>query len=624
MTAGASVSTPARPTSPVPRAEAGPSPWYSSLRFRIAIPFAGLMTLVFLILYLVLAEGVERMYLDRMTDDMTGQARVAAYSVAEARLGGRSPGEISQIIDEFGSVGTTRFTLISGDGQVLADSQADESSMENHNQRPEVVEARRDGIGEDRRRSGTLAESFLYVAVMVPGPEDSVLRVAVPATVINEAIGNIGHFLLLALISALALTLVAAWVIAGRLSQMLDALRNQANAVAAGDYSARVAPTDVGEIEVVGRAFNSMAARLEEVIEEQERVSYRLEAVMAGLADGVVLTDSEGNVLRLNDAAQSLLDITEESAYGRPFVQVTRDHELWIVLRDAFAGKKNPSATVEHGLERTSLLITARVIEDDGGDMGLVVLRDVSELRRLETVRREFVANVSHELRTPLTSIRALVETLEAGAIEEEEIAMDFLGRIVGEVDRLNALVEDLLDFARLEAGRGQLKLEKVNVGETVRIGADRLRPQMERARLDLRVEVSEGLPEVEVDVARIEQVIVNLVHNAIKFTPAGGTITVRVSQVKNNIVVDVQDTGVGIPPEEQGRLFERFYKSDKARRSEGTGLGLAIAKNIVLSHGGQISVESTQGEGATFTFTLPIRRKKALKRARKHALGLI
>lgn len=624
MTTEVSASTSLRTSAPIRNVEAGSSPWYASLRFRIAIPFVLLMTFVFLILDLVLAEGVERMYLDRMGDEMTSQARVAAYSVSEARLGDRSPGEISQIIDEFGTVGSSRFTLISANGQVLADSRADETSMENHNQRPEVIEARRDGIGEDRRLSGTVGESFLYVAVMVPGPEESVLRVAVPATEINEAIGNIGQFLLLALISTLALTLIAAWVIAGRLSQMLNALRNQANAVAAGDYSVRVAPTRVGEIEVVGQAFNSMAARLEEVIDEQERMSYRLEAVLAGLADGVVLTDSEGNVLRMNDAAQAMLDTTEESAYGRPFVQVTRDHELWIVLRDAFAGKKNPSATVAHGLERASLLITARVIEDDGGDMGLVVLRDVTELRRLETVRREFVANVSHELRTPLTSIRALVETLEAGAIEEEEIAMDFLGRIVGEVDRLNALVEDLLDFARLEAGRAQLTLEKVNVGETVRIGADRLRPQVERARLVMHIEVADGLPEMELDVARIEQVIVNLVHNAIKYTPAGGSITVRVSQVKNSIVVDVQDTGVGIPPEEQGRLFERFYKSDKARRSEGTGLGLAIAKNIVLSHGGQISVESTPGEGATFTFTLPIRRKKALKRARKHALGLI
>jgi two-component system phosphate regulon sensor histidine kinase PhoR len=367
-----------------------------------------------------------------------------------------------------------------------------------------------------------------------------------------------------------------------------------------------------------------MSERLQAVIQEQERTSVRLEAIMAGLVDGVVLTDGDGNVLRMNTAAEDMLDTAEEDAFGRPFVQVTRDHELWLVLREALAGKRKPSATVEHGLERSSLLISARVIMHEAERLGLVVLRDVTDLRRLEMVRREFVANVSHELRTPLTSIRALVETLEAGAIEEEGLAMDFLGRIVGEVDRLNALVEDLLDFARLEAGRAPLKLEHVNIGDVVRVGAERLRPQIERARLALEFDLPEELPGIDVDVARIEQVIVNLLHNAIKYTPAGGTLTVRAMQVKNRVEVEVQDTGVGIPLEEQARLFERFYKSDKARRSEGTGLGLAIAKNIVQSHGGQVMVESVPGEGATFRFTLPLGRKKARKRARKHALGLL
>jgi two-component system phosphate regulon sensor histidine kinase PhoR len=325
----------------------------------------------------------------------------------------------------------------------------------------------------------------------------------------------------------------------------------------------------------------------------------------------------------MNNAAQDMLDVDEEAAHGRPFVQVSRDYELSLVLRHALAGKKNPSATVTHGLEQSTLLITARVVDEGDERLGLVVLRDVSEVRRLEMVRREFVANVSHELRTPLTSIRALVETLEAGAIEEQEIAMDFLGRIIGEVDRLNSLVEDLLDFARLEAGRAPLNLEMTDVGEAVRYGAERLRPQIERAHLTMQVDVDEGLPEAEIDIKRIEQVVINLIHNAIKFTPANGQILVHVFHQKNHIEVAVRDTGVGISPEEQTRLFERFYKSDKARRSEGTGLGLAIAKNIVQLHGGKLFVESTPGEGATFTFTLPLRRKKALKRARQHALGL-
>jgi two-component system phosphate regulon sensor histidine kinase PhoR len=600
------------------------APWHASLRVRISAPFIVLITAIFLILLLLLSQGVERMYIDRLSEETLDQAGIAALSVDEARRAGRSPAEITALLNEFDGLGQSRFTLISGEGQVLADTQADASTMENHNTRPEVVEARESGSGVDRRRSGTLDRQYLYVAVMVPGNDESILRVAVPSTVIDDTIQGISRLLVIAFIPTLLLTYIASWFIAGRLTGLLDNLREHANAVARGDYGARVPDSEVRELTIVGQAFNSMTLQLHEVIEQQQRMSLQLESVMAGLVDGVVLTDGDGLVLRMNSAAQIMLDTDEESAIGRPFVQVTRDHELSMVLRKAFAGKKNPAGTVTHGLDRASLHITARVIEEDHGRLGLVVLRDVTDLRRLETVRREFVANVSHELRTPLTSIRALVETLEAGAIDEQEIAMDFLGRIVGEVDRLNRLVEDLLDFARLEAGRTQLALERVNAGEAVRVGADRLRPQIERARLTMLVEIDDDLPEIEIDVARIEQVMLNLVHNAIKFTPPDGTITVRAYLRRNNVVVEVQDSGVGIPPEEQPRLFERFYKSDKARRSEGTGLGLAIAKNIILSHGGQISVESTPGEGSTFTFTLPLRRKKARKRARKHALGLI
>jgi two-component system phosphate regulon sensor histidine kinase PhoR len=237
----------------------------------------------------------------------------------------------------------------------------------------------------------------------------------------------------------------------------------------------------------------------------------------------------------------------------------------------------------------------------------VVTLRDVTELKRLESVRREFVANVSHELRTPLASVRAMVETLEAGAIEDQELSDQFLHRIVGEVDRLAALVDDLLDLGRLDSGRVHLHLEPLDPRDLLTRAAERLRPQTERARLDLVIDVPAGLPQVIADRPRVEQVMLNLVHNAIKFTRAGGTIAVRARRDGDQLVIEVNDTGAGIAQEELGRLFERFYKADKARRSDGTGLGLAIAKHIVQAHGGAIWVESEVGRGSTFFFTLPI-----------------
>lgn len=595
----------------------------NNLQFRIGAPFILLVTLVFAIFLVVATVVVDRVYIDRLSAQLESQAEIVALAVKDARARGDDHDEIVEFLEQSAALADNRMTLIGADGQVLADTGAEESGMDNHGTRPEVLEARERGVGQAKRDSETLDEPFLYVAVAVPDIEGSVLRLAVPVTDVDQAIDAMQRIVLAAILVVLALTLLAAWFTGRRLARPLSELQETANAVAAGNFTARAEPSDVSEIAVVGQAFNSMAERLHAVIEADRHTNARLEAIMAGLVDGVVLTDGEGNILRMNEAASRMLDADIETAIGRPFVQVSRDHEIWIVLRDALRGKKKPSATVEHGIERMSLLVTARALQEDGELLGLMVLRDVSELRRLELVRREFVSNVSHELRTPLTSIRALVETLEAGALDEPDLAQDFLSRIIGEVDRLNALVEDLLDFARLEAGRVPLNLQPVDIGEAIRIGADRLRPQIERARLDLHIDIAPDLPEIEVDTKRIEQVMINLVHNAIKFTPPDGAITVRVYQRKGNIVTEVQDTGVGIPHDEQARLFERFYKSDKARRSEGTGLGLAIAKNIVLLHGGKIEVESEPGEGAIFRFMLPIARKKAMKRARKHALGL-
>jgi two-component system phosphate regulon sensor histidine kinase PhoR len=319
------------------------------------------------------------------------------------------------------------------------------------------------------------------------------------------------------------------------------------------------------------------------------------------------MVDERGVVLGLNDAANDILMANPVWAVGHPFVIAARDHDLVDLMEQSFEAAGARTATIEYTRGGRVIEATAQLVSGSNEQFGIVVLRDITALRRLESVRREFVANVSHELRTPLTSMRAVVETLEAGAIDDPSVAGDFLARIVGEVERLTTLVDELLDLARLESGRLTLKIEPVLAADLVTAGAERLRPQTERARVSLAIDTDQGLPVVMVDRTRIEQVLINLIHNAIKFTPADGTITVSADVVGDHLVVAVADTGVGIPESELPRVFERFYKTDRARRSEGTGLGLAIAKHIVHAHGGTISVASKLGRGATFTFHLPL-----------------
>jgi two-component system phosphate regulon sensor histidine kinase PhoR len=286
-------------------------------------------------------------------------------------------------------------------------------------------------------------------------------------------------------------------------------------------------------------------------------------------------------------------------------VVVARDSDLNGLIADSFETRAIKSATVNYDRTGRILDAVAQSVDRRGERLGIIVLRDVTELKRLESVRKEFVANVSHELRTPLASIRALVETLEAGAIDDPAVSGDFLRSVVDEVSRLTSLVDELLDLARLESGRIVLKLEQLEPATMVSTGVERLRQQVERAQLSLTYELPDDLPLVIADRGRVEQALLNLVHNAIKFTRPGGSIHVSAEAEELFVAVTVADTGVGIEQDELPRVFERFYKSDKARRSEGTGLGLAITKHIVQAHGGSIWVSSHPGQGATFTFTL-------------------
>jgi two-component system phosphate regulon sensor histidine kinase PhoR len=377
--------------------------------------------------------------------------------------------------------------------------------------------------------------------------------------------------------------------------------------MAGGDLDARLFPSSRDEVGQLTRAFNHMADRIREQVTSLAEERGRLAAVLDHMADGVLITDGNGQVEMINAAAARLLDNSEEQALGRSFAQVAPHHpliELWKTCREQ---GEEQTEMVEVTRQRLFLQAIVTPFEEAGVQGYLVILQDLTRIRRLETVRRDFISNISHELRTPLAGLKALVDTLRGGAIKDRPAAKRFLKRMDAEVDALTQMVEELLELSRIESGQAPLRLAPVPVSEVVVPPVDRLRPQAERGGLDLTVLLPPELPMVLADADRARLVLTNLVHNAVKFTPPGGQITVGARPEGEDIVFSVQDTGVGIPVDDLPRIFERFYKADRARSGGGTGLGLAIAKHIVQGHDGRIWAESIEGEGSSFYFTLSV-----------------
>jgi two-component system phosphate regulon sensor histidine kinase PhoR len=478
------------------------------------------------------------------------------------------------------------------------------------------------------RYSATLGYEMMYAAVPIrpataqgsEGPVLGVMRVALPLGEIETNADRLRHQIMLAGLGVALVAALLAVLIAGRTTRPVRQLTEVAERMAAGDLDARQFPASRDEVGQLTRAFNHMADRIREQLTTLAEERGRLEAVLDHMADGVLITGGNGRVELINAAAARLLDTDEERALSHSFAQVAPYHpliELWKACRERGEEQVDMVEVSRHGLflqaivtpfgYRSSQEEQGEPLDEAGAEGYLVILQDLTRVRRLETVRRDFISNISHELRTPLAGLKALVDTLRGGAIKDRRAAKRFLKRMDAEVDTLTQMVEELLELSRIESGQAPLRMAPTLVSEVVVPPVDRLRPQAERAGVEFTVLLPAELPPVLVDAERARLVLTNLVHNAIKFTPPGGQITVGAQPAGEDITISVQDTGVGIPADDLPRIFERFYKADRARSGGGTGLGLAIAKHIVQGHGGRIWAESIEGEGSTFYFTLPV-----------------
>jgi two-component system phosphate regulon sensor histidine kinase PhoR len=404
---------------------------------------------------------------------------------------------------------------------------------------------------------------------------------------------------------AIATAAIAVALLAPRIRQ-LRAATGAATSLAAFRFDARV-PVEQGEFSTLSAALNAAGTNIGALVATLRQEREQLEALLNASSDATVAVDVRGAIVYLNDAAIRLFS-TGAAVVGRPFIEAVRDHDLNALIVAAASRGERSVRVVSYGAAQRWLQATAVPIERGGEWAALAVFHDLTEVRRLDSVRRDFISNVSHELRTPLAGIRAAAETLQEGALDDPPAANEFLGHIQKETDRLTQLVEELLELSRIESGAAPMAFAQVDAADLVRATAQRFASQAERAGLTLRAEAADAGLTVIGDGERLERALGNLVANAIKFTEPGGTITVRASDDGDAVALCVTDTGIGIELDQQARVFERFFKADQARGAGGTGLGLAIVKHIVLAHGGTVAVESRPARGATFTLRLPRR----------------
>ena len=585
-----------------------------NLFWKFAFSFLALLASVLLAVDLFAERALRSDY------ERTGFEKLAAIArVAQARppqWTSAPPGQAENLaplrdwVAQMAASGA-RVTVIAADGRVLADSQADPRSMENHANRPEVLEALAVGEGRSARRSVTINRELLYYAVRQNTSEGSVtiLRFALPSETVDEVLGSFRRRLWLAsffiLLIAGGISLLFSRSFTGRVERLKDFSRR----VAEGDF--RPLPRDGSgdAVEALGISLNRTAARLDRTIQTLTEERNLSSAILGSMVEGVAVVNGSERLVFANPGFAEILGLDVPPTSGSALVEVVRQTELLEAVRQVLGGEPRVQSEIVTGtLRQHFFAITVAAVRAGDTTGAVVVLHDITELRKLERVRRDFVANVSHEFRTPLTAIQGFAETLLAGAIDDPQNRTRFLEIILEHSRRLARLTEDLLMLSKMDAERLELEIRRLSVSQLIESCLETA--QRRGAEKDLRISVNmpQGLPDIAGDRRRLAEVLQNLLDNAIQYTLPGGQIVVSAKAMEEQIILTVSDTGIGIPKADQPRIFERFYRVDVARSREagGTGLGLAIAKHLVEVHGGRLWVESEVGQGSQFHFSVP------------------
>lgn len=572
-----------------------------------------LITLISLVAVTIFASySITEIYREDKSADLRSHLALLDGQVRE--ILGKNPADLDGFLKEASQQSNVRFTFINPDGTVIADSDQDPALMDNHTQRPEIAAALHGATGSSTRYSETIDTDLIYVAV--PLYEESrllgVFRASVPLHFIENTVSLIRLRILYSAIIISSIVAIISLILARNISRPLEMMQEGVQRFADGELSFRISRPVSREFAKLTDALNQMAGQLDEKITQIIQQKNEQKAVFESMVESVLAVDSEGRILNLNQAAMKIFQIEADDVTGNKIEELIRNKDLVDLIRKTLDRAEPVEDEIYFSDKKKYYLqFHGTVLKSTSGNVigAVIVLNDVTRLRRLEKIRQDFVANVSHEIRTPLTSIKGFAETLLDGAIDDPETARGFIRIINNQSNRLNAIIEDLLTLARMEQEDERIQIE-FKQDEISRVIASALQvcgPNAQKKSIQVDVKTERKIF-ARINPDLLEQAIVNLVDNAIKFSPEKGKIEIDVVQTKNDIRISVTDHGVGIEKKHLSRLFERFYRVDKARsrRMGGTGLGLAIVKHIVQVHGGNVSVESAPEKGSRFTITLP------------------
>ena len=584
-----------------------------SFRLKLIISYAAVILISFAFLAFFLDKNLEENSLKDIKSSLIIQARLIENQINIEIIKKESPFFLEELVKALSRDAKCRITLIDTKGKVLADSekQLEEiPKMENHIGRPEVRKALSGDIGIDIRYSPTLKIDMLYAALPIKDSNEitGVLRLALPLANVQKTLFVIRKIVILELVLALIFAFILGSILAARTIEPINKMIYASRRFSEGDLGRRVTVSSQDEIGELAATFNKMTQDIEDKIRKIEEQNQKLAAIFNSMIEGIIVIDKAGCLISINPTIERIFGISKKEVEGKLFLDKIRNNDILEVIDKVLKAGKSVSGeiTIVYPVRKIFDINATPIFDLHSVGGCLIVIHDVTEVRRLETVRSDFVANVSHELKTPLTSITGFIETLLEGALDDKENSREFLRIIQEHAARLNNLVNDLLSLSHLESREIVLDKKGINLrqlAEEVILG---FRSQLKKRDIEVRNELPVLLL-IKADRNRIEQVLTNLIDNAIKFNKEKGCVSIHSQEVNGKIKIIVEDSGMGIPEKDIPRIFERFYRVDKARSRElgGTGLGLSIVKHIVELHEGKVGVESTEGFGSKFWFTI-------------------